>query len=144
MNYNTNTPTYNTKNVNNFSDFVDSIDDEKEELKDVKRSINPNSDEQQHTKNTKLHYNSITQKMDDISLDEIDDTLDKLDESMIDDDVLIKLTKTEAYTKLVAEFKKASEDFIDAIGDDYDEGDTDQYMALEAALQEAFNDGVNI
>lgn len=74
---------YKSKNVNNFSDFIDNINAEKEELKKVNRSIDPNTpDEQQNVKNSKLHFNSVTRKMDDLTKAEIKDKLDKLDESL--------------------------------------------------------------
>ena len=82
MTYKTNTPNYKSRNVNNFSDFLDNIDSEKEELKDLKRSINPNSDNnQKYPKNSKFKFNKVTRKMDDLSLDEIDDKIDSISES---------------------------------------------------------------
>lgn len=81
MNYKTNTPNYG-KSVNNFSDFIDNINSEKEELKSVKRSFKPNHyDTQSYPKNTKLKFNKVTRKMDDLSLDEIDDKIDSIEES---------------------------------------------------------------
>lgn len=82
MIYKTNTPNYKSKNVNNFSDFLDNIDSEKEELKDLKRSINTNSDNnQKYPRNSKFKFNKVTRKMDDLSLDEIDDKIDSISES---------------------------------------------------------------
>lgn len=82
MTYKTNTPNYKSKNVNNFSDFLDNIDSEKTELKDLKKSINPNSDSnQKYQKNSKFKFNKVTRKMDDLSLDEIDDKIDSISES---------------------------------------------------------------
>lgn len=82
MTYKTNTPNYKTKNVTNFSDFIDNIDSEKEELKDVKRSINKNSDEnQKYTKNTRFKFNNVTRKMDDLSFDELNDKINAISES---------------------------------------------------------------
>lgn len=82
MTYKTNTPNYKSKNVNNFSDFLDNIDSEKTELKDLKRSINPNSDDnQKYPKNSKFKFNKVTRKMDDLSLDEIDDRINSISES---------------------------------------------------------------
>jgi hypothetical protein len=82
MTYKTNTPNYKSKNVNNFSDFLDNIDSEKTELKDLKRSINPNSDNnQKYPKNSKFKFNKVTRKMDDLSLDEVDDKIDSISES---------------------------------------------------------------
>lgn len=79
MIYKTNTQNYASKNVNNFSDFIDSIESEKSELKDIKRSINPNTnDTQKYPKNSKFKFNKVTRKMDDLSLDE---TEDKIEES---------------------------------------------------------------
>ena len=82
MTYKTNTPNYKSKNVNNFSDFLDNIDSVKTELKDLKRSINPNSDNNQnYPKNSKFKFNKVTRKMDDLSLDEVDDKIDSISES---------------------------------------------------------------
>ena len=82
MTYKTNTPNYKSKNVNNFSDFLDNIESEKGELKDLKRSINPNSDNtQKYPKNSKFKFNKVTRKMDDLSLGEIDDKIDSISES---------------------------------------------------------------
>jgi hypothetical protein len=83
MIYKTNTPNYKTKNVSNFSDFIDSIESEKENLKDIKRGFNLNhNDTQKYPKNSKLNFNKVTRKMDDITLDDIDDKLENIDESM--------------------------------------------------------------
>lgn len=84
MTYKTNTPNYNGKSVSNFSDFIDNIESEKEELKSVKRSINPNHDDtQKYPKNSKLKFNKITRKMDDLTLPEIEDKIDSIEESLL-------------------------------------------------------------
>lgn len=83
MDYKNNTPNYKTKNVNNFSNFVQNIDKESEELDDLKRSMNKNHDDtQKYVKNSKFKFNKVTRKMDDISLDEIDDKIKALKESL--------------------------------------------------------------
>jgi len=62
-----------------FDDF------KKEELKDLKRDFTKNSsDLQQFPRNTKFHYNDVTKKMDDISIDEVDDKIESLEESNSD------------------------------------------------------------
>jgi hypothetical protein len=82
MTYKTNTPNYKTKNVSNFSDFMDNIESEKENLKDIKRGFNLNHDDtQKYTKNSKLNFNKVTRKMDDITLDDVNDKLENLEES---------------------------------------------------------------
>jgi hypothetical protein len=82
MTYKTNTPNYKTKNVSNFSDFMDNIESEKENLKDIKRGFNLNHDDtQKYPKNSKLNFNKITRKMDDITLDDVNDKLENLEES---------------------------------------------------------------
>lgn len=82
MTYKTNDLNYNTRNVSNFSDFIDSIDQEKSDLKNVRRSMNKNNVEtQSYTKNSKYKFNHITRKMDDMTIDEIDDDIDSLHES---------------------------------------------------------------
>lgn len=83
MTYKTNTPNYSGRSVSNFSDFIDNIESEKEELKSVKRSINPNHDDtQKYPKNSKFKFNRITRKMDDLTLPEVEDKLDNLEESL--------------------------------------------------------------
>jgi hypothetical protein len=83
MTYKTNTPNYSGRSVSNFSDFIDNIESEKEELKSVKRSINPNHDDtQKYPKNSKFKFNRITRKMDDLTISEVEDKLDNLEESL--------------------------------------------------------------
>lgn len=83
MTYKTNTPNYNGRSVSNFSDFIDNIEAEKEELKSMKRGINKNHDDtQKYPKNSKLKFNKVTRKIDDITLSEIDDKIDSLEESL--------------------------------------------------------------
>ena len=73
--YNTNTK------VANFGDYCNNFEKEKEELKKVRRSIKPNTpDTQKYPKNSKLKFNNITRKMDDLTPDIIDDTLKSMEE----------------------------------------------------------------
>jgi len=63
-----------------FEDFQKKV--ELEELKDLKRSFSKNSvDKQQFPRNTKYHYNDKTKKMDDLSVEEVDDKIEGLEES---------------------------------------------------------------
>jgi hypothetical protein len=80
MNYKDNTPTYNVnRKIVNFKDF--NPEEEKQELQKIKRSIVPNTpNNQQHIGNTKYKYNKVTHKMDDISIDEINDDLEAIEE----------------------------------------------------------------
>lgn len=102
MDYKPNTPNYNTRKVSNFSDFLS----DKGQLKDLKRSIKPNTnDTQKFTKNSKLNYNKATKKMDDITLPEINDKLDKLEESLENNIKSLSRYITD-YNKNNNEFKK--------------------------------------
>jgi hypothetical protein len=81
MTYKDNTPTYNVnRKVANFKDFLDNKEAEKNKLKSVKRSFMPNSDRQQFVKNSRTEYNPVTHKLTDYTEQEIEDTLNKLDE----------------------------------------------------------------
>jgi hypothetical protein len=77
--YKDNTPTYNVnRKILNFKDFNSDI--EKEELKKMKRQNRPNSnDYQKNFANSRYKYNKVTHKMDDISPDEIDDSLESIE-----------------------------------------------------------------
>jgi hypothetical protein len=68
-----------SKKVANFNDFCKNCEVNK--IMDVKRSIKPNSsDEQQHIGNKKWKWNKSTKKWDDIAPDMIDDKLKSLSE----------------------------------------------------------------
>jgi hypothetical protein len=63
-----------------FEDFKK--EEEKVELQDLKRNFTKNSvDTQKFPRNTKFHYNDVTKKMDDLSVDEVDDSIESLEES---------------------------------------------------------------
>jgi hypothetical protein len=63
-----------------FEDFKK--EQEQSELQDLKRDFTKNSDDsQQFPRNTKFHYNDVTKKMDDLSVDEVDDSIEGLEES---------------------------------------------------------------
>ncbi len=80
MPYKDNTPTFNVnRKVVNFKDFLANKESEKEELKKVRRSTDPNSEEQQHIGNSRYKYNKVTHKMDDLSPDMIDDKIDSIE-----------------------------------------------------------------
>ena len=83
MSYNTNTPDFNVNSkIRSFSNFDKNA--EKQELKDIKRTNNSNHRKtKQVPGNSKLKYNRVTRKMDDLSMTEVDDKLDALEESML-------------------------------------------------------------
>lgn len=63
-----------------FEDFKK--EEEQKDLQDLKRDFTKNSDDtQQFPRNTKFHYNDVTKKMDDLSVDEVDDSIESLEES---------------------------------------------------------------
>jgi GTP-binding protein EngB required for normal cell division len=146
MIYKTNTPNYKNKNVTNFSDFLDSIESEKENLKDIKKGFNPNNDDtQKYPKNSKLNFNTVTRKMDDITLDDVNDKLENLKESSIDSDIFIKITNKDSYKKLISDMRKVIDEYIGTLEDTgFDEGDNDHYMALSTAISEACNTAIDL
>jgi 23S rRNA A2030 N6-methylase RlmJ len=146
MTHKTNTPNYKTKNVSNFADFMDNIESEKENLKDIKRGFNLNHDDtQKYPKNSKLNFNTITRKMDDITLDEVNDKLENLEESNIDNDIFIKITNKDSYKKLISDMRKVIDEYIETLEDTgFDEGDNDHYKALSAAISEACNTAIDL
>lgn len=126
----------------------DNFGKEKEELKKVKRSIKPNTpDTQKYPKNSKLKFNEITRKMDDLTPDIIDDKLksmEEVDESKINEgapnfELQDKIIKTQAYHRLSSKFKGAIEEFERELDNelDFDEGDTDNTNAINLAIQSA-------
>ena len=78
MTYKDNQPTFNLSNrkVANFKDFA--TDKEKLSKADLQRK--PNSEDQQHIGNKRTEYNPVTHKLTDYSVDEIEDTLDSIEE----------------------------------------------------------------
>ena len=78
MTYKDNQPTFNVGNrkVSNFKDFA--TDKEKLAKADLQRK--PNSEDQQHIGNKRTEYNPVTHKLTDYSIDEIEDTLDAMEE----------------------------------------------------------------
>lgn len=65
--------------ITKFEDFKK--EEENKKLKDFKRDFTKNSvDKQQFPRNTKFHYNDVTKKMDDSSVDEVDDSIESLEE----------------------------------------------------------------
>jgi protein-tyrosine phosphatase len=74
---------YNTNsNVSNFNDFCNNWQSEKEKLKKVKRSFQPNSDRQNFTTNTRNEFDPITRKITTYTEDEVEDTLDEMEEKL--------------------------------------------------------------
>lgn len=79
-----NTPTFNAGNrkIVNFKDFLADPKAEEQELKDMKRSFSDNENDQglqQH----KYKYNKVTHKLDDMVEDEVDDSLDAIEDENI-------------------------------------------------------------
>jgi protein-tyrosine phosphatase len=74
---------YNTNSkVVNFSNFCNNWQSEKEKLKKVKRSFQPNSDRQNFTTNTRNEFDPITRKITTYTEDEVEDTLDEMEEKL--------------------------------------------------------------
>lgn len=151
MTYKDNTPTFNVgdRKVVNFKDFSKDIESEKDELEKIKRQNKPNSERQQRIGNTRIKYNKVTHKLDwNLSPDMVKDKIDaieeleesKINESTIDDNVYDELKQSSKYRKLVDDFRNAIRNFESGVSDLYDEGDTDQYMALQAILQDALDE----
>lgn len=74
--YRDNTPNYNVNKVIKFNDF-----ENKKDLESFKRGYVKNSQNHQIIGNKKLKFNKITNKIDDISMGEIEDKLKSLKES---------------------------------------------------------------
>ena len=82
MTYKDNQPTFNVGNrkVVNFKDYLQNKDVEKAKLTKAHLQSKPNSEDQQHPGNTRSEYNPVTHKLTDYSVDEIEDTLDAMEE----------------------------------------------------------------
>jgi len=82
MTYKDNQPTFNVGNrkVVNFKDYLQNKDAEKAKLTKADLQSKPNSEDQQHLGNTRTEYNPVTHKLTDYSVDEIEDTLDSMEE----------------------------------------------------------------
>jgi hypothetical protein len=82
MTYKDNQPTFNVGNrkVVNFKDYLQNKDAEKAKLTKADLQSKPNSEDQQHLGNTRTEYNPVTHKLTDYSVDEIEDTLDAMEE----------------------------------------------------------------
>lgn len=83
MTYKDNQPTFNVnRKVVNFKDFLANPNAEKEELKKMNRQNKPNTDDQQkNMANSRYKFNNTTRKMDDLSPDEIKDSIEEFEES---------------------------------------------------------------
>ena len=147
MTYKDNTPTYNVnRKVVNFGDFCKTCEEPK--LKKMRRQTTPNSDERQKLPgNFKQKFNPVTRKIDNLSPAEVDDRLDnmnvdesKVNESHIDDRIYSLVSKSECYKELERKFNEAKSEFYSCIENEvpeFDEGDTDHTMAVEALISEA-------
>jgi hypothetical protein len=81
MTYKDNQPTFNVnRKVVNFKDYLQNKDAEKAKLTKAHLQSKPNSEDQQHPGNTRSEYNPVTHKLTDYSVDEIEDTLDVMEE----------------------------------------------------------------
>ena len=75
-----NQPTFNiNRNIVNFKDFKAA--DEKGELEEIKRTTTPNSERQQVVGNPRYKFNKVTHKMDELSPDMVEDSIDALEEN---------------------------------------------------------------
>lgn len=150
MTYKDNTPTYNVnRKVVNFGDYCDNYEKEKEELKKLKRQTTPNSDERQKLPgNPKQKFNPVTRKIDNLSPEEVNDKISKMEEvdeskvneSRIDGNIYNLVSKSECYKELERKFREAKSEFYSCIENEvpeFDEGDTDHTMAIEALILEA-------
>jgi len=143
MTYKDNTPTFNVnRKVVNFKDF--NKDSEEAELKKIKRQNKPNSERQQLIGNPRVKYNKVTHKLDYLTPGYIDDKIDAIEESHIEEGVLEGIKNSVAYEKFAETLKVAIQEFKDDINNDksigFDEGDNDHYESLKAAIQEALNE----
>jgi len=81
MNYRDNHPTFNVnRKVVNFKDYLQNKDSEEAKLKKADLQSKPNSEDQQHIGNKRTEYNPVTHKLTDYSVDEIEDTLDVMED----------------------------------------------------------------
>lgn len=131
-----------------FDDFKK--EEEKSTIQDFKRGFTKNTDNQQFPRNVKLRFNDKTRKIDDLSIEEVDDKIEsleesKINESSIDYDVLDKMVKLPCYNKLREDLRSAIHEFTTCLSDSsaeigYDEGDSDHDMAFNAAVQQAIDE----
>ena len=81
MTYKDNQPTFNVnRKVVNFKDYLQNKDAEKAKLTKADLQSKPNSEEQQKIGNKRTEYNTVTHKLTDYSVGEIEDTLDVMEE----------------------------------------------------------------
>lgn len=92
--YRDNTPNYNVNKVIKFSEFDKTI--QKKETEDFKRGFIKNSQNHKIPKNSKLKFNTITNKMDDVTMVEVEDKLNSLKESITNESLEI-LQKLQQY-----------------------------------------------
>ena len=81
-----NTQNYQTSNtrIQHFSDYTDNPAKEKEELKSVKRSYVDNEDQIHNLPNvSKYKYNKVSNKMDDVSQDQIKDRIEAIEDEEV-------------------------------------------------------------
>ena len=79
------------------------------------------------------------------SYDDVNDKLENLEESKIDDDIFIKITNKDSYKKLISDMKNVIGGYLDTLEDTgFDAGDNDHQMALSAAISEACNTAIDL
>ncbi len=143
MTYKENTPTFNiNRKVVNFKDF--NKDSEETELKKIKRQNKPNSERQQLIGNPRAKYNKVTHKLDfDLNPAYIEDKINSLKESNIEDVVLGNIKDSVSYDKFSETLKIAILELVDGLKNDdsvgFDEGNTAHNESLKVAIQEALN-----
>jgi hypothetical protein len=149
MTYKTNTPNYNNNSkVVNFQSFCSDCEENK--LKAIKRSTKRNSpDEHQVIGNTKYKFNNVTRKLDDISPEIVDDSLEALDdikESIINEsadfDLIQNMKQTSAYSELRDNLRVLLDEFQSKMSDEcgFDEGITDHSVSMSLLLSDAIEE----
>jgi hypothetical protein len=116
--------------------------EEQNKLQDFKRDFTKNSvDKQQYPRNTKFNYNDVTKKMDDLSVDEVDDKIEGVEESKIYESRLHRIISKYYQTFLTSFFddndtdrdgididqQKLSDDFINDCIELFGENGSDEY-----------------
>lgn len=115
----------------------------------MKRQTTPNSDDRQKLPgNFKQKFNPVTRKIDNLSPEEVNDKLDRLEEleesvlneSHIDGNIYKLVSKSECYAELTRKFAEAKNEFYSKIESEvpeFDEGDSDHTMAIETLVLES-------
>jgi len=129
MTYKDNQPTFNVGNrkVVNFKDYLQNKDAEKAKLTKAHLQSKPNSEDQQHPGNKRTEYNPVTHKLTDYSVDEIEDTLDAMEEETNERMKHIKrFNESNTYTYTLLNKNKIVESLVEGDDDVYDIVDNDE------------------